>query len=47
MIAKAIQAGGKSNHVPKEMQGWMYGSIFQDLDGHRWNILYMDMSKMS
>ncbi len=47
MIAKAIQAGGKSNHVPKEMQGWLYGSIFQDLDGHRWNVLYMDMSKMS
>lgn len=25
---------------------WMYGAGFTDLDGHRWNVLYMDMSKM-
>jgi predicted lactoylglutathione lyase len=24
----------------------MYGCVFADLDGHRWNVLYMDMSKM-
>ena len=24
----------------------MYGCGFCDLDGHRWNILYMDMSMM-
>jgi len=46
MAKKAIEAGGKSDHKPKEMQGWMYGCIFSDLDGHRWNVLYMDMSKM-
>ena len=43
---KAIAGGGKSNHKPAEMQGWMYGSVFTDLDGHQWNLLYMDMSKM-
>jgi uncharacterized protein len=46
MIEKVISAGGKSTHKPTEMTGWMYGCLFTDLDGHRWNILYMDMSKM-
>ncbi len=46
MVAKAVAAGGKSNHIPGEMKGWMYGCVFTDLDEHRWNVLYMDMSKM-
>ena len=46
MVEKAIAAGGSSNHKPKEMTGFMYGCVFADLDGHRWNVLYMDMSKM-
>jgi uncharacterized protein len=46
MVAKAVAAGGKSNHKPGEMKGWMYGCVFTDLDEHRWNVLYMDMSKM-
>jgi predicted lactoylglutathione lyase len=46
MVRIIIEAGGKSNHVPYEMQGWMYGCIFSDLDGHRWNLMYMDWSKM-
>jgi len=25
----------------------MYGCGFTDPDGHRWNALYMDMSKMA
>jgi predicted lactoylglutathione lyase len=43
---KAIAAGGSSNHIPNVMKGWMYGCVFADLDGHRWNVLYMDMAKM-
>lgn len=43
---KAVEAGGESDHKPYEMKGWMYGCIFSDPDGHRWNVLYMDMSKM-
>ncbi|GHN01707.1 glyoxalase [Cytophagales bacterium WSM2-2] len=43
---KAIEAGGKSTHKPTEMKGWLYGCVFTDLDGHKWNALYMDMSKM-
>ncbi|MCZ2260916.1 VOC family protein [Sporosarcina sp. G11-34] len=39
-------AGGTVFSKPAEKDGWMYGCGFADPDGHRWNILYMDMSKM-
>lgn len=46
-IAKKVEeAGGSVFGEPTEMQGWMYGCAFTDLDGHRWNALYMDMAKM-
>nr|WP_199158779.1 VOC family protein [Pedobacter sp. ASV2] len=46
-IAKRVTAaGGTVFSEPQESQGWMYGCAFQDLDGHRWNVLYMDMTKM-
>ncbi len=43
---KAEAAGGTVFGKPSEIQGWMYGCGFTDLDGHRWNVLHMDMSKM-
>lgn len=43
---KVKQAGGEIYRAPEEKDGWMYGCGFQDLDGHRWSMLYMDMSKM-
>ncbi|MBC7450715.1 MAG: extradiol dioxygenase [Cytophagales bacterium] len=43
---KAEAAGGIVFGKPSDVQGWMYGCGFTDLDGHRWNVLYMDMSKM-
>jgi predicted lactoylglutathione lyase len=46
MAKKAVVAGGTLFAEPGENQGWMYGCGFADLDGHRWNVLYMDMSKM-
>ncbi|MCW3121598.1 MAG: extradiol dioxygenase [Flavipsychrobacter sp.] len=46
LAQKVLDAGGATNHKPYEMKDWMYGCIFSDLDGHRWNILYMDMTKM-
>ena len=46
LAKKAVEAGGTSTHTPGKMEGWMYGCLFVDLDGHRWNALYMDMSKM-
>ncbi len=46
-LAKLVEsAGGKLYSQPAEVQGWMYGFGFIDLDGHRWNSLFMDMGKM-
>ena len=42
---KVFDAGGTIFSEPAEIQGWMYGFAFTDLDGHRWNMLYMDSSK--
>ncbi len=42
----AERAGGTVFSKPGEKGGWMYGCGFADPDGHRWNALYMDMSKM-
>ena len=39
-------AGGTVWGEPSDVQGWMYGCGFSDVDGHRWNALYMDMSAM-
>lgn len=47
MAKKVAAAGGNVFSPPAENQGWMYGFGFADPDGHRWNQLYMDMSKMS
>ncbi len=46
LAVKAKKAGGSIYGEPGEKDGWMYGCGFSDLDGHRWNVLYMDMSKM-
>ena len=46
MAKKAVGAGGILFSKPAFNQGWMYGCAFADLDGHRWNVLYMDFSKM-
>ena len=46
MAMKVEAAGGIVFSKPADNQGWMYGCAFSDLDGHRWNILHMDMSKM-
>lgn len=43
---KVFDAGGTIIAEPAEIQGWMYGFAFADLDGHRWNQIYMDFSKM-
>ena len=46
-IAEKVRAaGGNIFSEPAVIQGWMYGFAFTDLDGHRWNALYMDMAKL-
>ena len=46
LALKAERAGGTVFSKPGENGGWMYGCGFADPDGHRWNALYMDLSKM-
>jgi uncharacterized protein len=43
LVSKAIEAGGSSYMKPQD-HGWMYQHSFADLDGHQWEILYMDES---
>lgn len=38
---KALAAGGSPANEPLEM-GFMYGRSFQDLDGHLWEVIWMD-----
>ncbi|MHC0442122.1 VOC family protein [Flavobacterium sp. 3-210] len=47
LAKKVTEAGGTVFAEPAESQGWMYGCGFADLDGHRWNVLFMDFSKLS
>jgi uncharacterized protein len=37
--------GGTIYAGPGESQGWLYAFGFADPDGHKWNMLYMDISK--
>jgi hypothetical protein len=43
MVKKAVEAGGSTYAEPMDY-GWMYGHSFADLDGHQWEVLYMDES---
>ena len=45
MVRNAIAAGGTSP-MNKQDQGWMYGHGFQDLDGHLWEIMWMDKANV-
>jgi predicted lactoylglutathione lyase len=44
MAEKAVKAGGKEPSEPKDY-GFMQQRSFEDLDGHLWEVLYMDMAK--
>jgi uncharacterized protein len=43
MVAKALAAGGKTPNPPQD-HGFMYQHGFEDLDGHLWEVAYMDMT---
>lgn len=47
ILAKAEAAGGVVYAKGGEKDGWMYGGGFTDLDGHKWNVLFMDFSKFN
>lgn len=41
MVRKAVAAGGTTYNEPQD-HGFMYGHGFQDLDGHIWELVYME-----
>jgi len=41
IVVKAIAAGGKHAMDPMD-HGFMYGWSFYDLDGHHWEVFWMD-----
>ncbi len=41
MINNAIKSGGIESRE-KQDYGWMYGRSFEDINGHIWEIIYMD-----
>lgn len=43
MVNKAIAAGGSHAVDPSDL-GFMYGWSFHDLDGHHWEVFWMDPS---
>jgi predicted lactoylglutathione lyase len=43
MIEKAKEAGG-SDPREKQDHGWMYGRSFEDIDGHLWEVFFMEES---
>jgi uncharacterized protein len=43
MVRKAVAAGGTTYAEPKDY-GFMWQHGFQDLDGHIWEVFYMDPS---
>jgi predicted lactoylglutathione lyase len=46
MLDAAGAHGGKVDANPPQDLGFMYQRSFEDLDGHVWEPLYMDMSKL-
>lgn len=43
IVAKAGAAGGKPEPTPTQDHGFMYGSSFEDPDGHIWEVMWMDV----
>jgi predicted lactoylglutathione lyase len=43
---KALKSGGSKTNDAQD-QGFMYSRSFQDIDGHLWEIFYMDQSAVN
>jgi predicted lactoylglutathione lyase len=46
MVGQAIASGGTTPHPPQD-HGFMYQHGFQDLDGHLWELMYVDAVAIS
>jgi uncharacterized protein len=42
-IAKATAAGGTADPTPTQDHGFMYGRSYEDLDGHIFEVMWMDV----
>jgi predicted lactoylglutathione lyase len=42
-VEKAVAGGGKGDPGPKQDYGFMYGRSFEDLDGHIFEVMWMDV----
>lgn len=45
IIKTAIENGGSKYSEPMD-HGWMYQNAFSDINGHQWEIMYADVSKI-
>jgi len=45
IVEKAVKAGG-TDYMEAKDYGWMYQRNFLDLDGHHWEVFYMDESQI-
>jgi predicted lactoylglutathione lyase len=45
LVDQALAAGGLPSNETMD-QGFMYGRSFQDVDGHLWEVAYMDPAAM-
>lgn len=45
MVSQAVAAGG-THAVPPQDMGFMYNWSFYDLDGHHWEVMWMDEQAM-
>lgn len=46
MVAKAVKAGG-THAADAQDHGFMYGWSFYDIDGHHWEVFWMDPSAIT
>jgi hypothetical protein len=47
LVNKAVEAGGTTPNEKQIYEGFMYGWGFQDLDGHLWEVFWMDPAAVS
>lgn len=45
MVQTALANGGSKYSEPQD-HGWMYQCAFADLNGHQWEVMFADMSKL-
>jgi predicted lactoylglutathione lyase len=46
LVKAAAAHGGKADVNPPQDHGFMYGRSFEDVDGHIWETMFMDMTQM-